>query len=564
MARTKSSLALPLAPGIPANPSSYITIDGNEQQLAAYLGYNDVKQLRTLAMTWPVLSAVASFDPIAANMNRKNAFRLISDDEAKYKEIDHPERKWPINEGNNDTIKQQKKSRHLACILLNFENDLKVLQSTDQDWHMDMQRRSLDAYNKKTEGHEVDVLDLDFSAPNTSPKPGRVAVSPPVLGPYRGESRLEPINRCWLLLKYFRNCRAISGAWTQKFSAAALSHSISVDLSHVPHWMRPQEAETEELSALKKPAAVIAADALAPLDINISWDKEAEFDEKDELDDVLKLAKSKNILIPSTDMKLQQDPRLCPSVEYFRDSIRRQFNCPKIGMDIRSLELHYKNLALSKSTKERDIFRSTWEETKSTFADSKNTDLTIHVQFKAAEEPDNILETFEAPPAIAALFDVSSGDVDQNQEGIQEIFNTAFGEDRVEQATEPANNDDTDPRPECLDLLFSYGSSAADIGSPPKPKKFHGDGAHAKFLAWYDGVDVNDLEARREWQRSVLNEATQNGQVATLKLEKLPKDFSVDVKEAIEKSQLMGMQLAAAKEGDELVGPSAPSKSTFD
>lgn len=87
---------------------------------------------------------------------------------------------------------------------------------------------------------------------------------------------------------------------------------------------------------------------------------------------------------------------------------------------------------------------------------------------------------------------------------------------------------------------------------------------HAKFLAWYDGVDVNDLEARREWQRSVLNEATQNGQVATLKLEKLPKDLSVDTKEAIEKAQLMGMQLAAAKEGDELVGPSAPSKSTFD
>jgi hypothetical protein len=497
-------------------------------------------------------------------MNRKSAFRLISDDEAQYKEVDKPEEKWPISEDDDDQLKQHKKSRHLACILVHFENDLKTLKSKDQDWHMEFQRLALGEYNEQTEGHEVDVLDLDFSASGTSPKPGRVAVSPPELGPYRGESRLEPINRCWLLLKYFRNCRAISGAWTQKFSTAALSQSISVDLSHVPHWMRPQEAETEELSALKKPAAVVAADALAPLDINICWDKEAEFDEKDELDDVLRLAKSKNIPIPSTDMKLQQDPRLSPSVEYFRDSIRRQFNCPNIGMDIRSLELHYKNLALSKSTKERDILRSAWEETKSTFADSKNTNLTIHVQFKAAEDPDNILETFEPPPAIAALFDVASGDVDRNQEGIQEIFDTAFGEDVVEQAAEPVNNDNTDPRPEFLDLVFSYSSSAADIGSPPKPKKFRGNGAHAKFLAWYDGVDVNDLEARRDWQRSVLNEATQNGQVATLKLEKLPKDLSVDAKEAIEKAQLMGMQLAAAKEGDELVGPSAPSKSTFD
>jgi hypothetical protein len=48
-------------------------------------------------------------------------------------------------------------------------------------------------------------------------------------------------------------------------------------------------------------------------------------------------------------------------------------------MDIRNLELQFRNAAISKSVREKDVFRDSWEETKSTFADVNKTDMVLNM-----------------------------------------------------------------------------------------------------------------------------------------------------------------------------------------
>jgi len=332
--------------------------------------------------------------------------------------------------------------------------------------------------------------------------------------------------------------------------------------------MRPPRDEDEEPAAVQKTSAVLAADNLPPIDIKIMWDKDEEFAGQEDLIDALKKAKKLNIRHPSTDQKLMQDPRLCPTGEYFRDCVRRQFNCQKLGIDILTLELTYKNITISKGSREKDILRDPWEESKSTFEDEANTDLVIHVQFKAADEPDNIFESFEAPPAVSSLFDVSNGDVERNHGGVDEILIAALGaKTGFSLPPEPSPiGVDTGGLPRFLDLVFGQGGSANEIGSAPKPKKYHGPGAIQALLGYYDGVDVNDEEARRDWQRRLLNEATQNGRIVDVKKDKLPTDFSAQEREAVEVAQMLGEHVAMGQEDDDETLVSASPivcKSTF-
>lgn len=538
---------LPQSPGDPLNPSSFINIDSNEQQLAAYLGYNNVSKLRILALSWPVLEAIIDFDPISKNMNKKTAFRLLYDNESLYQNVRFRQ-KWPINFiSPEDDSNKHLPHRWLACILLNLERNLQKMKIMSREMNTKQQKESVELYNA-CQNNQI-ISSIDFQDPTSDPAAAAGVLQNPELGAYAGESRLERLNRCWNLLKYFRACRSNHKWWDQRFSKEGLSQVLTVDISHVPSWMLPPKEQDEALPDIPKTTAVRAADNLPPMVIRIVWDKEEEFEGKEDLDAALKKAKKTGVQIPDTDQKLAQDPRLCPSIEFFKDTIRRQFNCQKISMNIYSLELHYKNDKISKSTQEMDLLRKPWADSKRTFEDGSIKEPVLHIQFEATDEPEHIFESSEVPPAVAEIFDTSRGDVEVNSDGLKDLRAAAFGED--DQPLPLSNDVDTGGLPRVLDCLFGQGGSSNDIGSAPKPKKFHGKNARQQLLDWYDGYDVTDEEEKREWQRIVLNEVTSNGKAAKVKKDKLPDEFDSDVNEAIEEGQAIGRQLAMARGEDE-------------
>lgn len=118
-------------PGDPKVPGTFINIESNEQKIGSYLGFNDIVNIRRLALLWHVLKACLHFEKIAHHMNKNKAFRLLRDSEDIFSNVNHTE-KWPILDTDNTDQLYLKKARHLAAILLRLERDFGVMRAASQ------------------------------------------------------------------------------------------------------------------------------------------------------------------------------------------------------------------------------------------------------------------------------------------------------------------------------------------------------------------------------------------------------------------------------------------------
>jgi hypothetical protein len=241
-----------------------------------------------------------------------------------------------------------------------------------------------------------------------------------------------------------------------------------INLSHVPNWMLPKQKASTPVT-IKKPQAVLDADQMTQLSINIIWQRDLKFDGYDELLEAIQEARAQNLDIPDTKQVLKQDPRLLTSLAPFKDAIRRQYSCQLLLINIRTLELSYRDDTGQQTS---NVLKSLWSATKSTFEDKKNLDFVLSITFEALDDKDeNIFESFEPAPAFANMFDVSSGDVLSNEAGRASMLDTALAVDQ-DDSTLPTTDDmaQTDGMQAIMSLTFGAEGSVTDIGAPPVPK----------------------------------------------------------------------------------------------
>ena len=483
-------------------------------------------------------------------MNKKAAMRMLYDDETEFKGV-NPRKKWPLEGKDTEKNIQNMKNRHLACILHQLEADILALE-TAKDKNKNQQKKVSSAFQKYFQG---DALPNVSYAPK-DPQDNAPTVYSPTLA-FKEESRMESINRCWNILRYLRYCRQATGMWEQKFSQKRLEQGSSIDKSYIPHWLLPVE-KNDASFAVKKCAAVLEADKLTPKIITVIWDQTTEFEGSEELNKALEDARAKNLEIPDSKQVLIQDPRLCLSAAAFRDAIRRQYNCSKLLMDIRSIRLTYSNPAISNGKLTRDILRGDWKETKSTFTDDTNINLVLYISFEALDDPEqNIIESFELPPEITGFFRTDSNDVAMNDKALADIAETAFNTEQDLHTSQPQLSGagaslNQRELPSFVELAFTVGRGPDDIGSAPDPKeKFPAEKDFKALLKYYDNYNVLTEEGKRKWQLDVLAEITSNARVASIKRDKLPKDISQAQKGAIEEGELRGQYAAMGEEAKE-------------
>lgn len=171
-----------------------MNIDSNEQQIAAYLGFNDVSKLRILTLSWPVINAFLDFEIISKNMNKKTAFRLLYDNESQFRNVQW-KKKWKINfAGPEDDNYKAKASRWPACILLELEANVQKMKTLSPELNAKTQEELVDLY--KGCNHDERIPIFEFPDPSSDAPTAAGVLQHPVLGLYVGESRLERINRC--------------------------------------------------------------------------------------------------------------------------------------------------------------------------------------------------------------------------------------------------------------------------------------------------------------------------------------------------------------------------------
>jgi hypothetical protein len=283
------------------------------------------------------------------------------------------------------------------------------------------------------------------------------------------------------------------------------------------------------------------------LKIKLTWDREFSFSGKLDLDSNLEAAEGRGEQMPDTEQQLETDPRLFESLLSFKDYIRRKYNCEKLRMNIRSLELKFQG---GGSMQRTNVLTKSWDHFKSTLDDPSNKDISMRVLFEALDDDDDeIYESFEPPPAMTNYFDTSSGDVQASVEALKEMTEAALNNcvPELERSGVGAG------MPAFLDLAFGCGGSANDIGSPPDPNvKFPKPSDKKEKLAWYDGYDVDDPIQRRKWQIETLKLATKNCTVTKAKVDKLPGNLTAAQKEAILKAQENGTYVAIASDGTDV------------
>ncbi|XHG09858.1 hypothetical protein AWENTII_012895 [Aspergillus wentii] len=475
-------------PGRPQDPATFLTIENNEQKVAGYVGYSDVADLRRLAMSWPLLKAYPRFSKISVGLARKTAFRLIHESENDYLDVD-ADQKWPVEENSPTSVR----SRHLACLLLDLETDLKKYRFEPEE--------NSEKNKNFFKNFKCDDLELPSEVDPKAP--------PPDLGPHPREHRLEAINRCFCLLKYMKGTCQLK-SWNTRF-VHGLETRISVDQSYVPRWMREAEPATIAIDPL---AQVTAADKLTPIEVTLRWRN------RDKLENILDQAVENNIDLPSQNLKFTQDPRLFTSIFSFKDAIRRAYNCQELGIDIKDLRLRYNS---AEGEVEKNILTESWEEAIEVFNSKEVEKYFADVAFEEVDDPEtSIFESPDPPPEVRTFFELEDSEVKLNN---SDISNRTIG---------------------LKEYLEDGGISPMDeIGTAPKPKKF---ATKAELLNYYGGYDVETEEGRRQWQRKLLANQSCNARAARLKLEKLPKGLTGAQKESITVAQELMHQKAIEEE----------------
>jgi len=519
-------------------------------------------------VTWPVLTAVGSFEGIAAHLSKNKAFTLLYDAESIFTDVRNPWKQWPPDDRDSRQQIQNKRARYLACILIRMEKDLRHMMAIDASQNQPLQRQCVVGFRARFPN--VAIPPVAFAA-STADRALPIVRSP-TLGPYADEHRLEVLNRCWNLLRYYRYCRqSPDEVWKARFSAEGLRASILINQAHVPAWMC--KVEDTAPVAIAKTTDIVAADALPPRTFQVLWDTSQDFEGKDDLDEALSRAKAQNIHVPSSLQDLSIDPRLLDTAAAFKDSIRRQYNCQLLLINIRSLDLKYRDARHpSRHPLSKDALRDAWWETKRAFEDAAHSEFMLHVVFEALDDPGlSVYESFEPPPALSAYFNTESGDVCGHGSALSATAATAFGLAAITD-TPTAEADLQDPStngaealPTFLDLVFSQSASVGDIGESPDPrKKFPKPRDHARLMLYYDGFDVTIPEERRQWQRARLEELTMNAAAANVKVDKLPKSLTKEQLAAVQEANEMGQRMAVAMEDDGPVsGALCDPKSTF-
>jgi hypothetical protein len=232
-----------LKPGNPKSPRTFLNNYQNESLLGAYLGYNITADVRILMSSWPVLRAMRHFGFISKNLNKKIAFILLKSQPSSYQGVDF-ETKYPIAGGMTDIDIKAHKDRRLACILETLLDDIRTMAANSNPANQQAQTKWRAEFMAAYASPELDigngpndfvpVVDFDPSTKENS----LPVVKIPTLT-LRSEDRLESLNRCWLLIKYFEHVLASHGLWKLRFTQSAICTTMRSDRSHVPGWMLP-------------------------------------------------------------------------------------------------------------------------------------------------------------------------------------------------------------------------------------------------------------------------------------------------------------------------------------
>lgn len=233
--------------------------------------------------------------PVAPNMRKSIAFRFLGDDYNAFCNVADPAAQWRILETDNDEHRQNKKARQLAAILVNLKQDIETMDSTSAGGNFSLQDKYSKVFHELYPQKDYPLPEIRYQADENIDTSNVELINKPTLGPLKDETNLEPFNRCWQLMKYFRAIIQAKKKFAAKLSSEGFAAGSTIRAQCVPDWMQPSRATGAE--AIPKRDIILEADALPPKSFTLFWNRKLENsgESGDELNTTLELASQNGV-----------------------------------------------------------------------------------------------------------------------------------------------------------------------------------------------------------------------------------------------------------------------------
>ncbi|KAJ4344685.1 uncharacterized protein N0V89_012429 [Didymosphaeria variabile] len=480
----KGSKDDPRLPGDPANLSSFWTkIWEKEGTLTGYLGFNDICDLRQLAMSPLVLYFFNGLAEDRSAMLMEKVLELIKDKAVEVESDDDPCSLYPSEHSGN----------------LHYRSALRVAQATralqtarSGNTHIVFKESEIEAAASLFHARFGKTIPrLTPNEPYRLPDMGKF--------PNRKESYLEDYARTFSLLKYIS--LSLAKVWPTRFGADKWNPNLQISESQVPFWMRMKKATVVE-SAPDVPAASLEMPERPALNMKFVWKLDAKGKEgpekfrdhikDEELDDDL----------PNLEQNLKIEP--AASREQVRDDVRRAFKLDDLQGQIHKLRLELKAQEESdEAVKDESLVISAMEWSKvqdllwSGKYDTSNS--AFYLTTRLADEGEVIWES-TVPLVVERYMAFKDGDVAAL--GNEELMPAIEGS-----ATEGKLDDveESDPGAGLVSAVRDNSNERIFLD----PEKMF-EGKKAKMITFYEGHDPTVPGELKSWQRKVAERLTLN------------------------------------------------------
>ena len=330
----------------------------------------------------------------------------------------------------------------------------------------------------------------------------------PTLGPQiaLGEDKLEAYNRTYNLLRSVSHVLAPT-RWSDKYTkdGADPFQTLNVHATAIPRWMVEVKPTTDLANTMRS----------APLpqkSIRLCWDRTKKTAHTEALTTHIQdFVEFNELQLPKTDEVCAKDPRVFPTGEMWRDTVRRQLHLQDLRVDISTMQV----IAPDESEVVNTLLvygrgePATWDDVRKLLVCS-NAKASFSYTLKPLGEDEDFEWEHQGPP-LALLKEVCLGSDDdveirrQPEPGPSTITHSpppqgGIGETVVGETAQPLDDEDQ----AAINAFLSEGGGINER-KPAIPESEFSPNDRALMLTQHDGIDVFTPEGLREWQMRAIN-----------------------------------------------------------